>query len=313
MINKRDVLLAGAIADAAGYIIEFYKLSAIRKIYGEGGLTLDKIPETAPLFVSDDTQMTLFALEACEKIKRDHVSNGIRYYIDSFNQWFITQSTEKDGRIGDSLSIFESMNHLRAPGNSCLSALATKAPVYSKGCGGVMRAAPCGFFNSFEDAFNEGIIQAQVTHMHPNGFLPAGVMAGLISLLNDTYTVDSALLKCMALLAKQNEHKSTYGAIDLAIQLAQEPSDHVEDINLIGEGWVGDEALAIAIYAVLAAKTKSFEECIAIAINHDGDSDSTGSIAAQIWAAAYGLPEQYKAWDKRLDIYDAFTFATRNL
>jgi ADP-ribosylglycohydrolase len=33
----------------------------------------------------------------------------------------------------------------------------------------------------------------------------------------------------------------------------------------------------------------SFAECIELAANHDGDSDSTASIAGQLWGARYGL------------------------
>lgn len=45
-------------------------------------------------------------------------------------------------------------------------------------------------------------------------------------------------------------------------------------------------------------------------INHSGDSDSTGSLAAQLWTAYNELPEKYQSWIKRLDIVDAFTFIT---
>jgi hypothetical protein len=44
---------------------------------------------------------------------------------------------------------------------------------------------------------------------------------------------------------------------------------------------VGEEALAIALYSVLVAG--SYVETIRIASNHDGDSDSTASIAGQLW------------------------------
>ena len=53
------------------------------------------------------------------------------------------------------------------------------------------------------------------------------------------------------------------------------------------QGWVGKEALAVGFYAAMAAQT--FAECIELAANHDGDSDSTASIARQLWGARFGL------------------------
>ena len=64
----------------------------------------------------------------------------------------------------------------------------------------------------------------------------------------------------------------------------------MENVHQLGEGWNGEEALAIAVYAVLSAS--SFEEAITIAANHDGDSDSTASIAGQIYGAWHPLVRQ---------------------
>jgi ADP-ribosylglycohydrolase len=73
-------------------------------------------------------------------------------------------------------------------------------------------------------------------------------------------------------------------------------------VSALGEGWVGEEALAIGLYAAMV--TKTFAECIELAANHDGDSDSTASIAGQLWGARYGLaviPQQAVA---RLDVLE---------
>ena len=54
-----------------------------------------------------------------------------------------------------------------------------------------------------------------------------------------------------------------------------------------GQGWVGDEALAVGLHAAVTAS--SFSEAIEVAANHDGDSDSTASIAGQLYGARHGL------------------------
>ena len=48
-------------------------------------------------------------------------------------------------------------------------------------------------------------------------------------------------------------------------------------VESLGEGWAGDEALAISIYCVLVAGD-DFTRGVRLAVNHSGDSDSTGSI-----------------------------------
>ena len=68
----------------------------------------------------------------------------------------------------------------------------------------------------------------------------------------------------------------------------------------LGEGWTGDEALAIAVYA--AASTRNFEDAIRVAANHDGDSDSTASIAGQLVGARDGILFVPHAWVRRLDV-----------
>ena len=52
---------------------------------------------------------------------------------------------------------------------------------------------------------------------------------------------------------------------------------------------------------VLAAK--SYVEAVRIASNHDGDSDSTASIAGQIWGAWKGLMEIPHEWITKLDVF----------
>lgn len=64
--------------------------------------------------------------------------------------------------------------------------------------------------------------------------------------------------------------------------------DDLDAIRQLGQGWVGEEALAIAIYCALKHPT-SFEDAIVAAVNHSGDSDSTGAIAGNIVGASLGL------------------------
>lgn len=60
---------------------------------------------------------------------------------------------------------------------------------------------------------------------------------------------------------------------------------------------MGDEALAIAVYCAVRYRD-DFEKCLIAAVNHSGDSDSTGAIAGNILGASLGyeaIPEKFKA------------------
>ena len=80
------------------------------------------------------------------------------------------------------------------------------------------------------------------------------------------------------------------------------PARPEEAVTRLGLGWTGEEAVAIAAYAALTGG--SFEDVVARAANHDGDSDSTAAIAGQLWGAAHGAGALPHAWARRLDVLD---------
>ena len=75
------------------------------------------------------------------------------------------------------------------------------------------------------------------------------------------------------------------------------------DVISLGEGWVGDEALAVGLAA--AAVAPSYSAAVEVAANHDGDSDSTASIAGQLYGARHGLDVLPADAVYRLDVLDA--------
>ena len=72
--------------------------------------------------------------------------------------------------------------------------------------------------------------------------------------------------------------------------LAANDKSDAENIRLLGEGWTGEEAWAIALYCAVR-HIDSMEEAIIAAVNHDGDSDSTGAVCGNIMGAIYGYEE----------------------
>jgi len=329
-------LLGGAVGDAFGYAVEFDSISAIRKKFGRMGIQRPSLTD-GKLVVSDDTQMTLFTLEGILKGLEEPapstatIVESIRL---SYLEWLGTQG-EGHGNPRKSrgwLAHCPELQVCRAPGMTCLSGLRQEGPGTiknplneSKGCGGAMRSAPVGLFCRFDptQAFELGARSAAITHGHPSGYLSAGMVSAIVRCLVHGMDIYAANEKSMQILQGWGGCKETFRAVTKALRLmrrgtngpetflSREQQDHLREkllaakgrpstIHSIGGGWVGEEALAIGLYAVLVST--SYVEAIRIASNHDGDSDSTASIAGQIWGAWKGLMGIPHSWITKLDV-----------
>jgi ADP-ribosylglycohydrolase len=318
----RACLLAGAIGDALGAPIEFDKLPTIRRNFGNTGLH-DYVPGNhPPASITDDTQMTLFTAEG---LLRAHVRGhlrGITSYAGvthhAYLRWLATQGIEPPREIGRDgwLWPLRALHEQRAPGNTCLAALlATRslgepADNGSKGCGGVMRAAPVGLYawHRREDrdvatlAYDTARELAALTHGHPDGQAPAGVLAVLMLRLVEGVALREALVEARALAARDDRCRDTLAAIDSAVALADSTTrPGPEAVESLGRGWVAEEALAIGLYCALVAGD-DLERGLVLAINHGGDSDSTGSIAGNLLGAALGLEAIPPRWLEPLEL-----------
>jgi ADP-ribosylglycohydrolase len=90
----------------------------------------------------------------------------------------------------------------------------------------------------------------------------------------------------LPLLAAHPDHEETTRAIAHACRLAKERPNDTGALGKLGVGWIAEEALAIALYCALSAT--DFRAGVILAVNHSGDSDSTGSMAGQLLGAMYG-------------------------
>jgi ADP-ribosylglycohydrolase len=87
-------------------------------------------------------------------------------------------------------------------------------------------------------------------------------------------------------------------------------------LETLGAGWVAEEALSIAICCALTAR--DFRHGVLLAVNHSGDSDSTGAIAGNIMGAEFGIDAIPRTWLDRLELrkeiertaFDLNAFAT---
>ncbi|AXJ11335.1 ADP-ribosylglycohydrolase family protein [Arthrobacter sp. PM3] len=326
-------LLGGALGDSLGYAVEFDDIAAIRARFGSAGLQDFSALDAGSPF-SDDTQMTLYTadglLEALEWANDGVAADITACLWLAYLRWLGTQGVAvppsapvQPPRWIDGQEVLKAR---RAPGNACLSGLATgemgtvQRPVNpeSKGCGTVMRSAPFGLVPQLgpESVYKLSAEAASLTHGHPAARQSAGlfslVIQGLASGLGLRDAAEAALghLRGGVLHKGEAPDADVLARVDAALRLAGSSLGPEELVSELGEGWVAEEALAVALYAVLAtapvpgteaaagAPEAHFRAAIAVAVNHSGDSDSTASIAGNILGTYYGeqcLPESWLA------------------
>lgn len=297
-IDRRDrfvaCLVAGAAGDALGATVEFDRLRDIRGVFGDAGLTGH--PPGRMVRITDDTQMTLFTAEGLIRAEARARTEGVVDATDmvhrAYLRWLDTQG-ERSKSAGPRGWLVDEplLRHRRAPGNTCLSALGSGragSPTHpvndSKGCGGVMRVAPVGLVD--RSPFRLGGEVAALTHTHPSGYLPAAVLASMVAGVVRGQALPDALADARLHLPGWPGAAETEAALAAAVSLAGGGPPSPERLERLGEGWVGEEALAIAVYCVLAEP--DVRRSLLLAVNHSGDSDSTGAIAGNLLGAMHG-------------------------
>lgn len=299
-------LIGGAAGDALGYEVEFDSEHNIRTRYGPRGIH-EYALTNGKAVVSDDTQMTFFTanglLLAAAQDKPDYEG----CISLAYQEWYRTQTEDytpdHDGccwLLGE-----EKLFRYRAPGNTCLTYCKSGAKGSvahpendSCGCGGVMRVAPIGLL--FDNKFYTpdwitmlGAQAAAATHGHPLGYMPAAALVYLVNrIVYDDVTLQQAAEDTLATV--QRLFSGTSGVhtlaalISAAIAMSRTEEAPLECIHKLGEGWKGHDAFAIALYCALKFED-DFDMALRTAVNHNGDSDSTGAITGNILGAYLGL------------------------
>lgn len=314
--------MGGAVGDALGYEVEFMSLAAIRNRFGENGIADYVLDSDGVAEFSDDTQMSLFTAEGVLTgvgAGQSHEKDILSYIITAYRYWYYTQTRPMSGMNGSWLTHLQALWSRRAPGNTCMSALrsitkpdASLVVNNSKGCGGVMRVAPIGIFSAARpgilDLTQAGYLagySAEVTHRHPLSTYSSMALAMIVAdcIAQDgidrkkfRFIVMDRVFRQLGLNFKDDKYLTVLQAlIENALELAVSDPTDTDAIRILGEGWVAEETLAIAVFSVMRY-IDDFEKCVRCAVNHDGDSDSTGAVAGNIIGAILGynaIPRKY--------------------
>jgi ADP-ribosylglycohydrolase len=307
----KGCLLGGAVGDALGAPVEFLEWQAIEAKFGPQGVTDFATAYGITGAISDGTQMMLFTAEGLMRAFVCGSSRGACHVPSVIHhallRWLMTQDypaaipVSEDGWLIKQPDLWSR----RAPGDTCLRALKASGQLgavaenNSKGCGALMRAAPCAFFaNAFDYATQSG----RLTHGHPTGYLAAGLFADILQRLVDLQdSLEHAMTLSLAKYGQVPGMEETRSLIERVLFYFYEGyTPTPQRIGDLGGGWVAEQALAIGLWCALTAR--SLEEGVTTAVNHSGDSNSTGLVAGYLLGAQYGAAAIPARWHERLEL-----------
>lgn len=284
------ILLGLAIGDALGYPVEFSQMHQIKAKYGEQGI---QEPPSPVALYSDDTQMTLALVEGLLAAGLDApLDVQMKAVADQFVIW--KHSPENN----------------RAPGNTCMRALSRYEEgafwrdagiVESKGCGSCMRVAPLGYFYQHDvDRLREvAVASGEITHRHPAAIAASIAGAYLVKLALDGVAPENYIREVMAFTEGiSDEHDQALLRVGHVLGWTDEEAA----MNHLGQGWVAEESIALALYCILRYPD-DYVACMRRAANSPGDSDSIACIAGGIMGARLGLAAIPENWRVRCENY----------
>ena len=249
----------------------------------------------------------------------EHIHGFMSSIAQCYRDWLSTQYNMPAKYAW--ISTIPELRDMRAPGGTCLKSCylgangTTTNPINDKcGCGGVMRVAPIGLmFNpqkgySIEQIDKFGADAAALTHGHPFGYIPAAALVHIVNRLTYTnMTPKEAVIDAINTLPKIFDNSDNLSELMAlmrkALSLATSTFSDISCIHLLGQGWTGHEALVIAIFCAVRY-SDDFEKAIIAAVNHRGDSDSTGAITGNILGAYLGIKGIPKKFINNLELKD---------
>lgn len=336
----RGCVLAGAIGGALGAPVESDSIATIRARYGDAGVTefAGRVTGDTQLtlftlegLIRADVRFTHKGICDLPAVVR----HAYLRWLDTQRHAAPPPAGSNDYVRNGWLREQGWLYSRRSPGKACLSGLRSGAwrsdefeefgadgraglvNPGSKGCGAVTRSAPFGLGGrSARVAFERAAECARITHGHPTGYLAAAAFAALIHFLVHGAGLREAVEGALELLATCSGHEETSRALRAAVVLADGGGAAPEKVETLGAGWVAEEALAIAVYCAMVEQAPArhrgdgfgaypgitpFQQALLLAVNHSGDSDSTGAMCGDILGAWHGDVVLPGEWLVRLE------------
>lgn len=289
-----------AIGDALGFPVEFKSLLEIKRIFGSDGVTgLDSIEKclgakfSYPIGTySDDTQMALATAWGLLNAKSMDLEDIMSSIVQEYIAWQ------------------ESPDNNRAPGTTCMAGIEnlkrgihwTESGIpHGKGCGAAMRTAPIGLYclEDMEKLTSIAYHAGECTHGN-QGAMEAGIAAAIM--VNLAANSERYPLQPMEMYEQTLGYLTNKALLQKLRQVKEvlPMPNHEQAIDLLGEGWIGTEAIALAVYCFLK-NPADFRKTVLMGANTNGDSDSIACIAGAISGAYNGAEAIPTEWLDRLE------------
>jgi ADP-ribosylglycohydrolase len=281
-----------ALGDALGWPIEFLPMHKVHIIYGDQGIQ----EPPSPAQYTDDTQTSIAIAEALIEAGEADIDTLMKVVTRRLIDWS------------------NSADNTRAPGHTVTEAVRTleagvswreSGTSHSKGNGSAIRVAPAGFLYQHDPDRLREVAHATgiATHAHPADDAAAIAAAYLIKLALDGVPPGEYVRHTLAFTDGISE--DFHDAL-LRVGHVVEWTDEFAAINHIGSGWIGEEAVAMAVYCAVR-HADDFAGAVRRAVNIPGDSDSVGCITGGLVAARLGLDFLPREWIERLEQLDQLT------
>lgn len=336
MKNKQEnyigCLLGGALGDALGAPIETLTYKQITKQYGHDGITQLECDSRGFAEITHDTQLTLFTAEGLLRDKCRREEKGIdkdlrettHVIFRAYQRWLYTQglstsnmgSSAYDGWLVRLRPLYTNSGM----GTTCITTLGkgkkgrfSKPINNSSTCGSVIRVAPVGLFSDTRDeAYELGRRVGAITHGHPTAIHAAGAMALLIYNIIEGMDLMEATLDVVKELKKHEDSKDCVAKLEEAIYLHEKRYPYMRALTRLGTGREAIEILGIGVYCSLTYQN-NIVKALRLAVNHSGDSDSTGSVTGNILGAYLGKDALPKEWLGKIQLAHEIEELARDL
>ena len=288
-----------AVGDALGYPVEFMSLNEIKQILGKEGvkdfeslknpLIAKRIPQPIGSY-SDDTQMSLATARGLLQSNTNELDEIMKNIVSNYVAWA------------------ESPENNRSPGMTCMAGIKNlkngmswkKSGVPNgDGCGAAMRTAPIGlyFYDGIHKLANISRAASECTHGNQTAMAAGVGTAYLVALAIQSYK-PREMLKEVINFSRSLDDKLNKKLLD--VERVINYDDHQKALTELGEGWRGDEALAMGLYCFMK-NPHDFKKTVLMGANTNGDSDSIASIAGAISGAYNGLKTIPDEWINQIE------------
>jgi len=162
-----------------------------------------------------------------------------------------------------------------------------------------MRSATIGYLYQYDPEKLREVAHATgiCTHGHPAADAACIGAAYLVKLALDGIPPESMILELLSFTERISDE---WDEAILKVEQCLDWEDEEKALSFLGEGWVGEEAVALALYCFLKYPD-SYEKVVIRGANTNGDSDSIACIGGSISGAYLGVEAIPVNWINKIE------------